>query len=190
MPDQPRASDVKLSDKETLRQRAMRHLEEGAVTESYPLDRAEIVRILNEVLATELVCVLRYKRHYHATKGIRAKVAAAEFLEHAQQEQHHADLVAERIVQLGADPDYNPATLVQRSHADYHEGTELAEMLRADLIAERIAIESYREMIAFIGDRDPTTRRLLEGILAQEEEHAEDLVDLMADPREQASLQR
>jgi bacterioferritin len=170
-----------LSSKEALRERSNRNLKDGAVTPSYPEDRTTIVRLLNEALATELVCALRYKRHYHATKGIRAKVAAAEFLEHANQETAHAELIAERIVQLGELPDYNPATLTARSHAEYHDGTELADMLRADLLAERVAIESYREMIAYIGDRDSTTRRILEHVLAQEEEHAEDLVDLLED---------
>jgi bacterioferritin len=171
-----------LSSKEALKERSNRNLKDGAVTPSYPEDRDTIVRLLNEALATELVCTLRYRRHYHATKGIRAKVAAAEFLEHATQEQEHAELLAERIVQLGGLPDYNPATLTARSHADYHDGTELADMLRADLLAERVAIESYREMITYIGARDPTTRRILELVLAQEEEHAEDLVDLLDEP--------
>lgn len=151
----------------------------GAVTASYPEDKASIVKLLNEALATELVCVLRYKRHYYTTKGIRAKVAAAEFLEHALEEQQHADWLAERIVQLGEDPDLNPATLAPRSHAEYHDGTGLKDMLQANLIAERIAIESYKEAITYVGDRDPTTRRLLEQILASEEHHAEDLVDLL-----------
>jgi bacterioferritin len=170
-----------LSSKAALRERSLRNLKDGAVTPSYPEDRTTIVRLLNEALATELVCALRYKRHYHATKGIRAKVAAAEFLEHATQEEAHAELIAERIVQLGELPDYNPATLTLRSHAEYHDGTDLQDMLRADLLAERIAIESYREMITYIGARDPTTRRILEHVLAQEEEHAEDLVDLIED---------
>jgi bacterioferritin len=185
MPDEihaPVPSTKGLSSKAELRERALRNLKDGAVTASYPEDRETIVRLLNEALATELVCVLRYKRHYHATKGIRAKVAAAEFLEHASQEQEHAELIAERIVQIGGLPDYNPDTLTQRSHADYHDGTGLADMLQADLLAERIAIESYREMVTYIGERDPTTRRMLEHILAQEEEHAEDLTDLLDEP--------
>ena len=168
-----------ISDKATLRQRARTHIEEGAVTASYPKDRETIIQLLNEALATELVCVLRYKRHYYATKGIRAKVAAAEFLEHAQDEQGHADEIAQRIVQLGANPDLNPSTLATRSHAEYDDSTDLAGMLKANLIAERIAIESYREMIAYVGERDPTTHRMLQGILAKEEEHAEDLADLL-----------
>lgn len=170
-----------LSDVATLRERARQQISEGAITPSYPPDKDAIVKLLNDALATELVCVLRYKRHYYVTKGIRAKVAAAEFLEHANEEQSHADMLAERIVQLGADPDLNPSTLTSRSHAEYHEGTDLRSMLEADLVAERIAIESYREAIAYVGDRDPTTRRLFEEILASEEHHAEDLVDLLAD---------
>ncbi len=167
-----------ISDVATLRQRARAHLEDGAVTPSYPKDREAIIQLLNQALATELVCVLRYKRHYYATKGIRAKVAAAEFLEHAQDEQQHAEQIAQRIVQLGANPDLNPSTLAARSHAEYDESTDLAGMLRANLIAERVAIESYREMIAYIGERDPTTHRMLKEILAKEEEHAEDIADL------------
>lgn len=171
-----------ISDVAAIRERARKHIREGAVTPSYPEgDRMTIVRLLNEALATEIVCVLRYKRHYYATHGIRAKVAAAEFLEHAREEQLHADQIAERIVQLGEDPDLDPETLTQRSHSGYDGETNLRPMLEADLIAERIAIESYREMIAYVGDRDPTTRRMLEGILANEEEHAEDLVDLLED---------
>lgn len=170
-----------MSDVQALRARARQHIQDGAVTASYPEDKATIVKLLNEALATELVCVLRYKRHYYVTHGIRAKAAAAEFLEHALEEQAHADQIAERITQLGENPDLNPDTLTKRSHAEYDEQTSLRQMLEADLIAERIAIESYREMIAYVGDRDPTTRRMLESILAQEEEHADDLADLMED---------
>jgi bacterioferritin len=176
-PAQSKAAGI--SDVASIRQRARAHIEDGAVTSSYPKDRETIIELLNEALATELVCVLRYKRHYYATKGIRAKVAAAEFLEHAQDEQQHADEIAQRIVQLGANPDLNPSTLVSRSHAEYDESTELAAMLKANLIAERVAIESYKEMIAYVGERDPTTHRMLKGILAKEEEHAEDLADLL-----------
>ena len=170
-----------ISDVATLRQRARAHIKDGAVTSSYPKDRETIIQLLNEALATELVCVLRYKRHYYATKGIRAKVAAAEFLEHSQDEQQHADEIAQRIVQLGANPDLNPSTLPSRSPVEYDESTNLAGMLKANLIAERVAIESYREMIAYVGERDPTTHRMLKGILAKEEEHAEDIADLLAD---------
>jgi bacterioferritin len=178
----PRLADG-ISDVAELRQRARAHLEDGAVTSSYPKDRERIIELLNQALATELVCVLRYKRHYYATKGIRAKVAAAEFLEHAQDEQGHADEIAQRIVQLGENPDLNPSTLAARSHAEYDESTDLAGMLKANLIAERVAIESYREMIAYVGERDPTTERMLKGILAKEEEHAEDISDLLDDGR-------
>ena len=176
MADKPFLTDIK-----TLRERARKHIENGAVTEGYTADRDTVIKLLNEALATELVCVLRYKRHYYATHGIRAKFVSAEFLEHANEEQAHADQIAERIVQLGEDPDLNPATLLSRSHSEYDEATSLRQMLEADLFAERIAIESYREMISFIGQRDPTSRRMLESILAQEEEHAEDLVDLLED---------
>jgi bacterioferritin len=171
-----------LSDLSALRARAREQMMKGAVTPSYPEgERLAIVELLNTALATEIVCVLRYKRHYYSTHGIRAKFVASEFLEHAKEEQAHADKIAERIVQLGEEPDLNPATLLSRSHAEYDESTSLRQMLEADLFAERIAIESYREMITFIGAKDPTSRRMLEAILAQEEEHAEDLVDLLED---------
>jgi bacterioferritin len=182
-PSRAPAATGRLSGVDDIRRRAGRDITAGAVTPSYPEDKATIVRLLNEALATEIVCWLRYKRHYYATRGIHAKVAAAEFLEHAREEQEHADRLAERIVQLGEDPDLDPRTLVQRSHAEYHAGTGLKAMLEADLLAERIAIESYREIVAYIGDRDPTTRRLFEEILAAEEHHAEDIVDLLAEPR-------
>ena len=174
-------SQPSLSNIQTLRDGARQHIENGAVTSGYKADTETIIKLLNEALATEIVCVLRYKRHYYSTHGIRAKFVSAEFLEHAQEEQAHADQIAERIVQLGEDPDLNPATLLSRSHSEYDEATSLRQMLEADLFAERIAIESYREMISFIGTRDPTSRRMLESILAQEEEHAEDLVDLLED---------
>ena len=176
------ADQAYLSDLDTLRKRAREQIMKGAVTPSFPeADRKAIADLLNTALATEIVCVLRYKRHYFVAHGIRAKFVSAEFLEHAKEEQAHADKIAERIVQLGEDPDLNPSTLLSRSHAEYDESTSLRQMLEADLIAERIAIESYREMINFIGPRDPTSRRMLESILAQEEEHAEDLVDLLED---------
>jgi bacterioferritin len=185
-PDAHTPDKAYLSDLESLRRRAREQIMKGAVTPSFPeQDRLAIVELLNTALATEIVCVLRYKRHYFATHGIRAKFVSQEFLEHANEEQAHADQIAARIVQLGEDPDLNPSTLLARSHAAYDESTTLRAMLEADLIAERIAIESYREMITFIGARDPTSRRLLESILAQEEEHAEDLVDLLEDlPKE------
>jgi bacterioferritin len=168
-----------LSDVETLRARARKHVERGAVTDGYKADRETVLRLLNDALATELVCVLRYKRHYYMVTGIHAQSVAAEFLEHALEEQSHADLLAERIVQLGGAPNLDPDQLSARSHAQYVEGKDLADMLRENLVAERIAIDSYTEVIRYIGDDDPTTRRLLEGILAAEEEHADDLKSLM-----------
>ncbi|KKO17848.1 MULTISPECIES: ferritin-like domain-containing protein [Pseudomonas] len=170
---------TELTDVQTLRERARQHVEQGAVTEGYDADRQQILRLLNDSLATELVCVLRYKRHYFMASGIKASVAADEFLEHANQEAEHADKLAERIVQLGGEPDFNPDNLSQRSHAQYVAGTSLKEMVLEDLVAERIAIDSYREIIQYIGDKDPTTRRIFEDILAQEEEHADDMSDLL-----------
>jgi bacterioferritin len=170
-----------ISDVETIRKRAREHMERGAVTPNYPEGRLEICELLNEALATELVCVLRYKRHYFAARGSAGRQAAQEFLEHANEEQQHADRIAERIVQLGGDPDLNPSTLLARSHSDYDTHEDLRDMLQADLFAERIAIETYREMVRFLGDRDPTSRRMMEEILAVEEEHADDLVDLLHD---------
>ena len=167
------------SDVATLRQRARQHVEEGAVTSGYSADREVVIRLLNEALATELVCVLRYKRHYFMASGIHGEQASAEFLEHATQEQDHADRLAARIVQLRGEPDFSPDSLSSRSHAEYKPGENLKDMIMEDLVAERIAIESYREMAAYIGERDPTTRRLLQDILAVEEEHADDLVSLM-----------
>jgi bacterioferritin len=174
-----RAGGPQLTDVETIRARARQDIESGAVTFGYGADRDEVVRLLNEALATEIVCYLRYKRHYFMADGIHAEPVAAEFLEHAQQEQQHADQLAERIVQLGGKPDFSPDGLAARSHAQYVEGTSLRDMIRENLIAERIAIDSYREMAHYIGEKDPTTRRLLEEILATEEEHADDLVSLM-----------
>ncbi|AGZ33396.1 bacterioferritin [Pseudomonas sp. SWI6] len=172
-------SNVELTDVNTLRARARQHVEQGAVTEGYPADREKILRLLNESLATELVCTLRYKRHYFMASGIKASVAAQEFLEHANQEAEHADKLAERIVQLGGEPDFNPDNLSKHSHAQYVEGKSLKEMVLENLVAERIAIDSYREIIQYIGDKDPTTRRIFEDILAQEEEHADDMSDLL-----------
>ncbi|HEX9425047.1 MAG TPA: ferritin-like domain-containing protein [Pyrinomonadaceae bacterium] len=168
-----------LTDIKTLRERARQHIEEGAVTEGYKADRDTVVKILNEALATEIVCVLRYKRHYFMATGIYAEGVAAEFLQHANEEQGHADLIAQRIVQLGGEPNFNPDGLTMRSHAEYVEGTDLIDMIKEDLVAERIAIDSYREMINYVSNDDPTTRRMLEGILAMEEEHADDLVTLL-----------
>ena len=168
-----------LTDIQTLRERARQHIENGAVTEGYKADRETVVKILNEALATELVCVLRYKRHYFMASGIHAEGVAAEFLEHANDEQGHADQIAQRIVQLQGEPNFNPEGMLMRSHAEYVEGNTLTEMIKEDLVAERIAIDSYREMINFFGNDDPTSRRLIEGILAVEEEHADDLVSLL-----------
>jgi len=168
-----------LTDIQTLRERARQHIENGAVTEGYKADRETVVKLLNEALATEIVCVLRYKRHYFMATGIHAEGVAAEFLEHANDEQGHADQIAQRIVQLQGEPNFNPEGLLMRSHAEYVEGTTLTEMIKEDLVAERIAIDSYREMIRYFGNEDPTSRRMLEGILAVEEEHADDLVSLL-----------
>lgn len=164
-----------LTDIKELRRRARSHMEQGAITAAYRGDRETVLRLLNEALATELVCVLRYKRHHYMASGIHAQAVAAEFLEHASEEQAHADLIAERINQLGGEPDFNPEGLLTRSHSEYVEGDDLVDMIKEDLVAERIAVDSYSEMIRYIADDDPTTRRMLEGILATEEEHAEDL---------------
>lgn len=170
-----------LSDVRSLRARAREQIEQGAVTSDYGADRARVIELLQTALATELVCVLRYKRHAFMASGPAAQPAAAEFLEHAAEEQLHADRLATRVVQLGGAPDLSPDTLTRRSHAEYVECDTVDEMVRENLIAERIAVESYREMIAWIGDRDPTTRRMLEEILASEEEHADDLAGLLGD---------
>lgn len=174
MTDKPFLTDIK-----TLRERARQHIEQGAITEGYTADRDTVVKLLNEALATEIICVLRYKRHYFMATGINAESVAAEFLQHANEEQAHADLIAQRIVQLGGEPNLNPDGLTTRSHAEYVEGTDLVDMIKEDLVAERIAIDSYREMINYVNTNDPTTRRMLEGILAMEEEHADDLVTLL-----------
>ncbi len=168
-----------LSDVGALRRRARQEIEQGAVTPGYLGDRDAVLRLLNIALATEIVCVLRYKRHYFMADGIHADPVKAEFLEHAKEEQAHADGLCERIRQLGGEPDLNPSGLLSKSHTEYEEGSSLVEMIREDLVAERIAIESYKEMIAFVGENDPTTRRLFEWILGQEEEHADDLADLL-----------
>jgi bacterioferritin len=170
-----------LTDVETLRKRARQHIEQGAVTEGYQAQVETVVKLLNEALATEIVCVLRYRRHHFMASGINAGAVAQEFLEHANEEQGHADQIAARIVQLGGAPDFSPEGLLSRSHAEYVEGESLLDMIREDLVAERVAIDSYREMIAFLANDDPTTRRMLEGILAVEEEHADDLVSLLAE---------
>ncbi|HEY8242080.1 MAG TPA: ferritin-like domain-containing protein [Casimicrobiaceae bacterium] len=175
----PQSDRPFLSDIKTLRQRARQAIEEGAVTPGYDADAKQVCKVLNEALATELVCVLRYKRHYYMADGIHAESVKAEFKEHAAEEQLHADQIAERIVQLGGEPDFDPKNLATRAHAEYIEGTTLTEMIKEDLIAERIAIESYREIVAWLGKADSTTRRIMEEILAKEEEHAEDLVSLL-----------
>jgi len=170
-----------LRDVTELRRRARQHIEEGAVTDSYRADRETVIKLLNEALATEIVCVLRYKRHYFMAQGIHADPIASEFLTHANEEQGHADQLSARIVQLGGAPNLNPDGLLSRSHSEYVEGQNLVDMIKEDLIAERIAIDSYTDMIRYIGDNDITTRRILEGILAVEEEHADDLVSFLSD---------
>ena len=180
---QPGSDMPFLTDVKTLRERARKHIEDGAVTEGYKVNRETAVKILNEALATEIVCVLRYRRHYFMASGIHAEGVAAEFLQHSNEEQGHADEIAARIVQLNGEPDLNPQGLLSKSHAEYVEGTTLTEMIKEDLIAERIAIDSYRDMIKYFGNDDPTSRRMLEGILAMEEEHADDLVSLLEDMR-------
>jgi len=168
-----------LTDIKTLRARARKHIEKGAVTEGYKADRKTVIKVLNEALATEIVCVLRYRRHYFMATGINADSVAAEFLQHSNEEQGHADQIAQRIVQLGGEPNFNPEGLLTRSHAEYVEGETLTDMIKEDLVAERIAIDSYRDIVQYLGNDDPTSRRLMETILAVEEEHADDLVSLL-----------
>jgi bacterioferritin len=160
---------------------ARSNLSEGAVTPGYGPWRDDIVKLLNDALATEIVCWLRYKRHYFTAHGMAAPRIAEEFLEHANEEAGHADLIAERIVQLGGEPNFAPDSLSGRSHAEYDETSDLRGMVRANLVAERVAVETYRQMIELIGDKDPSTRRMLEGVLHDEEEHAEDLRDMLED---------
>jgi len=169
-----------VSDVAEIRRRARKHIEQGAVTAGYQADRPTVLRLLNEALATEIVCVLRYKRHFYMATGLDAEPAAQEFLQHANEEQQHADQISARITQLGGAPDLNPDGLLTRSHSEYVEGRNLVDMIREDLVAERIAIDSYGDMIRYLGDKDPTTRRMLETILAMEEEHADDLVSMLA----------
>jgi bacterioferritin len=170
-----------LTDVETLRKRAREHLELGPITDAYGADRERVIAVLNEVLATEIVCVLRYKRHYYTAQGINAAPVAAEFLQHATEEQQHADMVAERIVQLNGSPDFSPEGLATRSHSEYDQSTELLAMVREDLVAERVAIASYQEIVRWLGNDDPTTRRVIETKLAVEEEHADDLLSILQD---------
>ena len=168
-----------LTDIKTLRKRAREHIDQGPITDAYTADRKRVLAVLNEVLATELVCVLRYKRHYYMASGINAGPVAAEFLQHANEEMAHADQIAARITQLQGEPNFNPKGLADRSHAEYVEGNTLVEMIKEDLVAERVAIASYQEIVRWLGLDDPTTRGMLEGILAMEEEHADDLVNLL-----------
>lgn len=170
-----------LSDIDTLRKRARENMDRGAVTQSYGADRAAVVEVLNSALATEIICVLRYKRHYFMAQGIASESVKSEFLQHAAEEQEHADRICERIVQLGGEPDLNPEGMSTRSHSQYVEGKDLVEMIREDLVAERIAIDSYREIVQWLGEKDPTTRRVMEEVLAKEEEHAEDLNSMLQD---------
>ena len=170
---------VPLSSVETLRSQARKNMDQGAVTATYSADRINVIKLLNEALATELVCVLRYRSHYFMARGIHAKSIANEFLTHSNEELSHADLLAARIVQLGGEPNFAPDELTSRSHAEFVTGESLVEMIQEDLVAERIAVDSYREMIQYLGDQDPTTSQMLKKILAVEEEHADELADLL-----------
>lgn len=185
----PKVKDNSFSDIATLRERARKQIADGAVTLGYRADREKVIELLNAALATEIVCFLRYKRHFFMASGINADAIAQEFLQHANEEQVHADQLAARIVQLKGMPNFNPDGLTARSHAEYVEGTSLRDMIREDLIAERIAIDSYGEAIRYMGDNDITTRRLLESILAMEEEHADDLASLLEDLPEPSSIE-
>ena len=174
-----KTTNAALSDVKTLRAQARKHIEQGAVTAGYSADRTAVLMLLNDALATELVCVLRYRRHHFMARGIDAKSTADEFLVHSNEEQGHADRLAARIVQLGGEPDFSPDSLTRRSHAEYVAGVTLPDMIKEDLVAERIAIDSYRELIQYLGHQDPTTSRLLKEILAVEEKHADELADLL-----------
>lgn len=178
-PAKTKDSNSFLTDISEIRRRARQHIEDGAVTDGYKGDRKVVLRVLNEALATEIVCVLRYKRHHYMAKGIHSQAVAQEFLEHAAEEQEHADLIAERITQLDGEPNFNPEGLLTRSHSEYVEGDSLVDMIREDLIAERIAVESYSEIIRYLADNDPTSRRMMETILAKEEQHAEEMKTLL-----------
>jgi bacterioferritin len=168
-----------LTDVKTLRERARQQIDQGPITDAYGADRERVVEVLNEALATEIVCVLRYKRHYYMASGLNAGTAATEFLEHANEELLHVDQIAARITQLQGEPNFNPDTLTARSHAEYVEGETLVDMLKEDLVAERVAIASYQEIIRWLGDDDPTTQGLIKSILAVEEQHADDLLNLL-----------
>ncbi len=176
MSDKPFLADIK-----AIQQRARKHMELGAVTDGYCGDRNTIIDLLNQALATEIVCILRYKNHYFLASGIHSEPVAQEFLQHANEEQIHADRISRRIVQLQGRPNWSPDGIMTRAHAEYIEGQDLAQMIKENLIAERIAIDTYREMITYIGQDDPTTRRILEDILAQEKEHADDLASLLSE---------
>ncbi len=181
MPNKPDNDKTEpfLTDITILRERARRHIQEGAVTEAYGGNIETACRVLNDALATEIVCVLRYKRHYFMAKGIHSEAVASEFAQHATEEQEHADTIAERIVQLGGEPNFAPDSLASRSHSEYKEGSNLIDMIRENLIAERIAIDTYSEIVRYLGEKDVTTRRIFETILAVEEEHADDMADLL-----------
>ncbi|MBW4077509.1 MAG: bacterioferritin [Acidobacteria bacterium] len=168
-----------LTDVTVLREKARENINKGPITDAYGADLERVIFVLNQSLATELVCVLRYKRHYFTAQGLNAQAAADEFIQHAGEESEHADTIAARIQQLGGKPDFSPDTLTKRSHSEYDASEDLEDMIREDLVAERVAISSYTEIIAWLGDGDPTTRRLLEQILAVEEEHADDMLDLL-----------
>jgi len=168
-----------VNDIQGIRKRAREHMGDGAVTAGYKADREQVIKVLNEVLATEIVCTLRYKRHYYMADGLNSESVKQEFLEHANDEQMHADMVAERITQLGGEPDFNPKTLATRSHAEYIEGDTLRSMVEEDLVAERIAVETYSEVARWLGTNDPTSRRVIETLLQKEEEHAEDMKTLL-----------
>ena len=172
--------DKFLTDVKKLRDNARKNMEKGSVTEGYKADVQQVLKVLNDVLATEMVCVLRYKRHYYMAQGISSDSVKAEFLQHANEEQQHTDWVAERITQLGGEPDFRPDSLAERAHSEYVEGKNLVDMIKEDLIAERIAIESYSEIIRWLGDKDPTTKILIEQINKVEEEHANDMLDLLS----------
>jgi bacterioferritin len=169
-----------VSDIKKIRERAREHMERGAVTAGYKADRKRVIEVLNEVLATEIVCVLRYKRHYYAASGIHAESVKAEFLQHAVEEQQHADWAATRITQLGGQPNLNPEGLASRAHSEFGDGADLQSMIRENLLAERIAIESYSDIVRWLANDDPTTRRMIEDILKMEEEHADDMAQLLA----------
>ena len=179
-----------LTDIKTIRERARQHIDDGAVTAGYDAERDTVIKLLNEALATEIVCTLRYRRHYFMAKGPNSKSVADEFLAHSNEEQGHADQIAERIVQLGGAPDLSPDGLASRSHAEYVEGTSLSDMIKENLVAERIAIDTYREIVQYIGEKDPTSRRLMESILAVEEEHADEMLDLLSSHPDEGRKQK